>query len=173
MRYIECPDTYQGTEHTLFLAGGITGCADWQSEMAALLSDTDWVLLNPRRKNFPLHDSAAAEQQIKWEHDHLSATSAILFWFPSETLCPITLYELSAWSMTDKPLFVGVHPDYARRFDVEIQTRLVRPVVKIVYSLPAFAAMIAEQDTFAKRYASYARRSASGGESGAIQCELG
>ncbi len=143
MRYIECPDTYQGKERTLFMAGGITGCGDWQAEMAALLSDTDWVMLNPRRKNFSLHDPAAAEQQIKWEHDHLRAASAILFWFPSETLCPITLYELGTWSMTDKPLFIGVHPDYARRLDVEIQTRLVRPEVRIVYSLSALAAMVA------------------------------
>lgn len=140
MRYIECPDTYQGNGRTLFLAGGITGCADWQSEIATLLNDTAWVLLNPRRKNFPQHDPAAAERQIRWEHDHLRAASAILFWFPSETLCPITLYELGVCSMMDKPLFIGLHPDYARRIDVEIQTRLVRPEVKIVYSLSVLAA---------------------------------
>jgi hypothetical protein len=46
------------------------------------------------------------------------------------------------WSMTDKPLLIGVHPAYARRIDVEIQTRLVRPKVKIMYSLPALAAML-------------------------------
>jgi len=57
-------------------------------------------------------------------------------------LCPITLYELGTWLMTDKPLFVGVHPAYARRLDVEIQTRLVRPEVKIVYSLAALAELI-------------------------------
>jgi hypothetical protein len=142
MRYIECPDTYQGNERSLFMAGGITGCGDWQAELVALLSDTAWVLLNPRRKNFPTNDPAAAEWQIKWEHDHLHAASAILFWFPSETLCPITLYELGTWSMTDKPLFIGVHPDYQRRLDVEIQTRLARPEVKIVYSLPDLAELI-------------------------------
>jgi hypothetical protein len=142
MRYIECPDTYQGSERTLFMAGGITGCGDWQAELAVLLRDTDWVLLNPRRKNFPMHDAAEAERQIKWEHEHFRAASAISFWFPCETLCPITLYELGAWSMTDKPLFVGVHPDYQRRIDVEIQTRLARPEVKIVYSLEALARLL-------------------------------
>ncbi len=44
-----------------------------------MLSDTDWVLLNPRRKNFPRHDPAAAEQQIKWEYNHLRVAPAILF----------------------------------------------------------------------------------------------
>jgi hypothetical protein len=35
-----------------------------------------------------------------------------------------------------RPLFVGVHPDYQRRPDVEIQTRLVRPDLEVVYGLP-------------------------------------
>ena len=44
--------------------------------------------------------------------------------------------------MTEKPLYVGVHPQYVRRTDVEIQTSLVRPEVKIVYSLEALAEKI-------------------------------
>lgn len=44
--------------------------------------------------------------------------------------------------MTEKPLYVGVHPQYARRTDVEIQTSLVRPEVKIVYSLEALAEQV-------------------------------
>jgi hypothetical protein len=34
--------------------------------------------------------------------------------------------------MMDKPLFIGVHPGYARQIDVGIQTRLARPELKIV-----------------------------------------
>ncbi|MEB3215903.1 MAG: hypothetical protein VKN72_06555 [Nostocales cyanobacterium 94392] len=44
--------------------------------------------------------------------------------------------------MTDKPLFIGVHPNYPRRQDVEIQTNLVRPDINIVYSLEALAKQI-------------------------------
>ena len=142
MHYIEAPTIYSGTEPSLFLAGGISGCADWQSEMASLLRESDWVLLNPRRTNFPMHDPTAAFAQIQWEHDHLRKATAVSFWFPPETLCPITLYELGTWSMTTKPLFVGVHPDYQRRQDVQIQTALARPDVQIVYSLQALAAQI-------------------------------
>lgn len=44
--------------------------------------------------------------------------------------------------MTDKPLFIGIHPNYPRRQDVEIQTSLVRPDIKIVYSLQDLAEQI-------------------------------
>lgn len=143
MKYIEAPEraTYQKQgDRFLFLAGGISGCPDWQSDMVRLLQGTDWVLLNPRRANFPIHDPTAAEAQIQWEHEHLRYADAVLFWFPCETLCPIVLYELGAWSMIPhKPIFVGVHPDYQRRQDVEIQTRLTRRSVQIVYSLEDLA----------------------------------
>jgi hypothetical protein len=133
--HIEALIEYTGNTPSLFLAGGITGCPDWHGQMASLLAKLPLVILNPRRKNFPIDDPTAAKQQIEWEHRHLRRASAISFWFPCETLCPIALYELGAWSMTAKPLFVGVHPDYRRRVDVEIQTALARPDVTVVYSI--------------------------------------
>lgn len=146
MKYIEAPDRYRSEpgDKTLFLAGGITGCPDWQAEMALLLQDTDLVLFNPRRANFPIHDPDAAEAQIVWEYNHLRAAEAILFWFPCETLCPIVLYELGAWSVMvpHKPIFVGVHPGYQRRQDVEIQTRFARPDVQVAYSVHDLAQQI-------------------------------
>ena len=135
MKYIESPQIYNGRKKSLFLAGGITNCPDWQELMRKALKDTDIVLLNPRRYNFPIDDPNAAQTQIRWEYNHLREASMILFWFPKETLCPIVLYELGAWSMTDKKIFVGVHPEYERKQDVEIQTRLVRREVKTVYDL--------------------------------------
>lgn len=141
MDYIEAPKTlgYSLFRKSIFLAGGITNCPEWQKEMVGLLSETDLVLLNPRRENFPIHDPSAALEQITWEYDHLRIANAILFWFPCETLCPIVLYELGAWSMTDKPLFIGVHPQYKRRQDVEVQTGLARPDIEIVYSIQELA----------------------------------
>lgn len=127
---------------SLFLAGGITGCPDWQADVVGLLKDSDIVVFNPRRKDFPIHDPNAARKQIEWEHEYLRMADAILFWFPCETLCPIVLYELGAWSMTAKPLAVGIHPDYQRRQDVEIQTKLARPDVAIVYSLPDLVKLV-------------------------------
>jgi hypothetical protein len=99
------------------------------------------VLVNPRRRDWP-DDPVEIERQIAWEHRHLKSARAILFWFPSETLCPITLYELGAWSQSSKPLFVGVHPGYQRRLDVVVQTRLARPDVTVTSSLAELAAAV-------------------------------
>ena len=136
MIYIESPNSFNAYGNkNVFLAGGITDCPDWQSDMVELLKTTDYTLLNPRRQNFPIHDPNAFDEQVTWEHDALRHADLISFWFPKETLCPIVLYELGAWSMTDKPICVGLHSGYERRRDVEIQTRLARSEVNIVYSL--------------------------------------
>lgn len=143
MKYVEAPTKWdyrvEDGSCSLFLAGGITDCPDWQSDvlhkLAQLRHSSQLTVLNPRRKNFPIHNPDAATAQIEWEHFHLEAAHAILFWFPCETLCPIALYELGAWSMTQKRLFVGCHPDYKRKADVVIQTQLRRPNVHVVFSL--------------------------------------
>jgi hypothetical protein len=135
MLYIEAPTEYAGAGPSLFLAGGITDCGNWQRDFADALRGTDLVVLNPRRERFPTDDPTAAEQQIRWEFRHLRRATARLFWFPSATLCPIALFELGAWSRGGEPLFVGVDPAYARRTDVEVQMRLARPDVNVVYSL--------------------------------------
>ena len=142
MLYVEAPTEYTGTVPSIFLAGGITGCGNWQRELAFALRDTDLVVLNPRRERFPIGDPTAAEGQIRWEFDHLRRATARLFWFSSATLCPIALFELGAWSRGGEPLFVGVDPLYARSLDVEVQMRLARPDVEILYSLPDLAARV-------------------------------
>ena len=141
MYYIESPKEFRRARlKSIFLAGGITGCPEWQQEIVGLLDDTDLILINPRRADFPIH--GAALEQITWEHHLLRKVDEILFWFPCETMCPIVLYELGAWSMTEKPIYVGVHPDYQRRQDVEIQTGLARPEIEIVYSLQELAEQV-------------------------------
>lgn len=144
MKCVEAPEVYTGKSKSLFLAGGITDCPDWQADLVKLLKHENIVLLNPRRKNFPIHDPNAALAQIKWEYNHLRKADYISFWFPKETLCPIVLYELGAWSMAHKPIYVGVHPEYKRKQDVEIQTALARPKVEIAYSLEFLAGHIKE-----------------------------
>jgi len=91
------------------------------------------VLINPRRAKWD--PSINSLEQITWEFEHLRKAKAIMFWFPSETLCPITLYELGAWtilsSQTPTKLFVGCHEKYARKEDVIIQTKLANPSVAV------------------------------------------
>lgn len=135
MKYIEAPNRLVRIPKSIFLAGGISGCPDWQKEMVELLKDTDLTIFNPRRENFDLSNALVTEEQIEWEFDHLR-------WFPKETLCPITLFELGAWSHTMKPLFVGMDPDYQRRKDVEVQLKLARADVLIVYNLTHLAELV-------------------------------
>jgi hypothetical protein len=142
MKYIEAPTVYNGNEKSLFLGGGITGCPDWQAELVNSLRYEEIVILNPRRKNFPIGNPNAAREQILWERHNLRESSANLFWFPKETLCPIALYELGGWSTKDKILFVGIHPEYKRKIDVEIQTEQARPDVKIEYDLKSLSKQV-------------------------------
>jgi len=134
MLYIEAPNYVDTDKQSLFLAGGIFNCPPWQNEILPKLETLDIAVFNPRRNVFPTEKNVAMEQTM-WEHTYLRKASVISFWFCKETLCPITLYELGAWTMTNKPLIVGVDPKYQRRTDVKIQTRLTRPEIQIVYSL--------------------------------------
>ncbi len=144
MRYVEAPNECEDTSlaPSVFLAGGITDCEPWQTQMAELLAHTDLTVFNPRRANFPITDVRAAPAQIAWEHRYLGRATIKLFWFPPTSLCPITLFELGAWSMTNAPLAVGVHPDYRRRLDVFIQLELARLDVLVVDRLVDLAEQV-------------------------------
>ena len=126
------------TNHSvkIFLAGGISNCPDWQSEAIehfTALSNYNFTLYNPRRENFPINDPNASEQQIVWEYNHLRDSDIILYWFARGSLNPIVLYELGMWGNSrDKTIFIGIDPEYERKHDVEIQTKLARPEI-IIY----------------------------------------
>lgn len=129
---IEAPNEVYSMENNrnlkLFLAGGISNCPDWQSELIKKIKDFPGLTVyNPRRKNFPMDDPNAAEAQITWEYNHLRDADAILFWFSKGSLNPIVLYELGRWGNSDwKPIIVGIDPEYERKQDVIIQTLLSR-----------------------------------------------
>ncbi|MFI5892060.1 nucleoside 2-deoxyribosyltransferase domain-containing protein [Actinoplanes sp. NPDC051513] len=130
MIYVEAPAALERTtKPVLFLAGGITGCPDWQAGVLELLGAADIVVANPRRANFPIHDPGAAYEQIRWEFELLRRADAVLFWFAGgPSLQPIALYELGAHAANPaKRIAVGADPGYARRPDVLIQLGLVRP----------------------------------------------
>jgi hypothetical protein len=124
---------------TIFLAGGISNCHDWQSDALRefkKIDSHDFTIYSPRRDNFPIDDPEAAEQQIVWEYNHLRDADIIIFWFSGGSLNPIVLYELGMWgNSTDKPIFVGCDPEYTRTQDVTIQTKLARPEISIYSNL--------------------------------------
>lgn len=159
-KYIQCPDVFDRSAippewPIVFLAGGITNCPIWQTELAELLSDTKIVVINPRRENFPSveENPNIAREQIQWEFDHIKIATndflvtrscAMSFWFTDATVQPITLFELGKASIIAKNLFVGVSPNYIRREDVEIQLELERPDTKIASTIKGLSEQIKE-----------------------------
>jgi hypothetical protein len=88
MKVITAPNHYRSDQEiSLFLGGGITNCPNWQNDIIESLSDADYVLYNPRRENFDISNPEESDIQIEWEYHFLSYSTAIMFWFPEETLC--------------------------------------------------------------------------------------
>lgn len=153
MEVITCPTELEDASFTrradhrtesVFLGGGISNCPDWQQDFIANLDDVkEGVLVNPRRHDFDITDPNLSADQIEWEHKHLGAVDAIVFWFPKETLCPITLFKLGKYCTSYfTQLFVGCHPEYARRFDVIKQLSLVNEHIRVVDNLDDLAKQV-------------------------------
>lgn len=128
------------TADSVFLAGGITNCPDWQADAINLFPS--WtVLYNPRRPNFPIHDPTAAAGQVAWEFEHLAKADVVLFWFAGgESVQPIVLFELGSHARSDKPIVVGCDPTYLRRQDVVLQLGHLRPNIHVHDTLADTAA---------------------------------
>ncbi len=156
-KYIEAPNRIayheiKDWERTVFLAGSITGATNWQAEASYQLNP-HFNIFNPRRKgivNFPPEEDRI---QIPWEYDSIEACKIILFYFSSETLAPITLFELgkvlraSAYTPWKK-VYICIHPDYKRKNDVIIQTELenIEFAKKIRFDLGETLDMIIEEN---------------------------
>lgn len=146
MKVITSPDNIDTPPKTfgrydVFLAGGISNCPNWQKEFIEKFEmyNDGLVLINPRREDFDITNPNMSGEQIEWEYNRIGDSNVMIFWFPKETLCPITLYELGVASRDKSTIFVGCHPEYQRKFDVEKQLTLCRPDVKVVFSLENLA----------------------------------
>ena len=140
MKVITAPDDYelQKDEISVFLAGGITNCPQWQNDiikrLKGFLDTAKLVVFNPRRENFPIHDKSASYKQIEWEFENLERADIFSMYFCSGISDqPICMYELGRnivkmqmrfpidWK---KRIIVSVEDDYKRKQDVLIQTEL-------------------------------------------------
>jgi hypothetical protein len=149
--YLEAPNarTPDMPPLSIFLGGGISGCQDWQTLVSTTIrAATNLLVVNPRRSNFDITDSSSSIQQIIWEFQELRAVSCRSFWFPKESICPITLFEYGYWLAQSKQLgmkiFVGADPEYARVLDLQVQTHLVDPNIKLHDTLESMCAEIIE-----------------------------
>jgi hypothetical protein len=116
---------------TVFLAGGITDCPEWQDEIIKKLKPfDDAILFNPRRKNFPIEDPNAAKEQITWEFDALEQSDIFSMWFcKGKSDQPICMYELgrnvALHIKNIDSIVIGVEKGYKREQDVRIQMELI------------------------------------------------
>lgn len=141
MRVITAPDNYEikPDEISLFLAGGITNCPNWQKEIIDLLKQDDTfldqlVVFNPRRENFPIHDPNAAYEQIEWEFTYLEQADIFSMYFCGGVSDqPICMYELGRYTsrMQSKypstwmsRLIISAESGYNRKLDVLVQMNL-------------------------------------------------
>lgn len=134
----EAPETCKDKakdDISVFLAGGITGCIDWQSVVADELRDCKNLLIfNPRRKDFDVTDPNASRRQIEWEFEQLNNMDVFSMYFVnSDSVQPICMYELGRnlermknrfpddWQ---KRIVIGIEDGYLRKQDVIIQSEL-------------------------------------------------
>ena len=157
--FIKCPGEILDSRGytTVFLGGGITGCPDWQATVPELVrydSRADGIIwLNPRREDFDVTDESMSVAQIDWERKYLKSVDATLFWFPEETLCPITLFELGKQlGQSKSEVFVGCHPNYARRFDIVEQLRIDYPWIEVADSVDNLIEQVLEWEQEIRRF---------------------
>ena len=98
--------------------------ADWQTSLAASLSDLPIDIINPRCDAWDstwkedVSDSRFKEQ-VEWEMDHAKVADVIAFYFKPGTLTPITLLELGMYAGSGKAV-VCCPEGFYKRGNVQI-----------------------------------------------------
>ena len=139
MRVVTGPEPYtiQDGEISVFLAGGITNCPNWQKDIIDYFKDCKLpiVILNPRRDEFPINDEMETITQIAWEFNALEKCDIFSMYFAeSESDQPICMYELGRNIVRMQQRFlphdywrrivISVEDGYKRQKDVMVQTEL-------------------------------------------------
>jgi len=138
VQIITAPSIIMPKFTSIFLAGGITNCKEWQKEvikeMINSLECEDVSVYNPRQEHFDVSDKNASHKQILWEFERLDKMDIFSMYFCNDSSDqPICLYELgrnivrmqnrfpSDW---EKRIVISVEDGYRRKADVLIQTEL-------------------------------------------------
>lgn len=120
---------------SIFLAGGIKNCPNWQEDIIQKIN-YPVVIYNPRREIYEEDNLNMLGRQIEWEKEHLKLSNIIIFWFPSDSICPTSLFELGLLlNSEDKKLFIGFDPKYERKDAMLFQVGQYRPDLKVYNSM--------------------------------------
>lgn len=131
MKVITAPEYYVPTrdEITVFLAGGITNCENWQKEVIDYLMSlpeekTDrLVIFNPRRDKWPKNsDTEEIRRQINWEADYIRSADIFTMYFTNTEKSdqPICFYELGKYANRNNDI-ISYQEGFKRALDVEFQ----------------------------------------------------
>ena len=129
----------QNDNVTLFLAGGITNCRQWQKELINMFKNyqsqhgqLNLTIFNPRRQNFPIDDPNASFEQIKWQFEYIQKSDIFSMFFCGDTNSsqPICFYQLGKQLGLRKNnnfnnIVITAEPQFSRYEDVVIQTQLI------------------------------------------------
>ena len=134
---ITAPNIDKNKYISVFLAGGITNCKEWQKEVIEELSFDDVSIYNPRQEHFDITDKSASYKQILWEFERLEQMDIFSMYFCNDNSDqPICMYELGRniirmqnrfpndW---DKRIIISVEDGYKRAKDVFVQVELCAP----------------------------------------------
>ena len=138
---ITAPDKSEAEFISVFLAGGITNCENWQDKVIKELEFEDVTVFNPRQPAFDITDKAASIKQITWEYERLEKMDIFSMYFcGGESDQPICMYELGRNILRmqnrfpndwERRIVVSVESDYKRKKDVLVQIGLCAPKLHI------------------------------------------
>lgn len=134
MKVITAPEYYapKNDEITVFLAGGITDCPNWQKEVITRLyslpaeKTEHLVIFNPRRDEWPDNvDKEEIRRQINWEADYICQSDIFSMYFTNTEKSdqPICFYELGRY--TGHFDIVSYQYGFKRDTDVDCQLELI------------------------------------------------
>lgn len=151
MRVFTAPEHVVEDYPIVFLAGGITNCSEWQKKVIEYFKDKDYdyIICNPRRNSFPIHNPNASYSQIKWEFDCLERCGIFTMYFDKSDKSdqPICFYELGrnicrlqerypdTWY---NRMIITCHKDFKRIIDVQTQVGLATNGKVSVYTGDVF-----------------------------------
>lgn len=138
---ITAPNSEKPIFISLFLAGGITNCRDWQNDVIKELVYDDVSIFNPRQEHFDISNKSASYEQIAWEYERLEQMDIFSMYFcNSDSDQPICMYELGRnivrmqnrfpvdWQ---ERIIIDVEDGYRRKSDVIIQMKLCAPSILV------------------------------------------
>lgn len=138
MQLITAPQSYTKYvgDISVFLAGPVTTCEDWQNQvvMAFQNEDDDLILINPRRDSFDINKKEETRKQIEWEFNMIELCDIFSMYFcGGESVQPISMYELGRNLVRMQQRFpsdwrhrivITVDPKYEKFNDVVTQVHL-------------------------------------------------